>query len=84
MPLGVSGMQNDPEVEVIAIEEAKKYECADGRCKTQRELDLIQDPAAKLVPKEKVSVVRYLLAQGEWRKAAAAGSSAEGTQEVGS
>ena len=53
-------------------------------CKTQPELDLVQDPAAKLVPKEKVSVVRYLLAQGEWRKAAAAGSPVEGTQEVGS
>ena len=53
-------------------------------CKTQRELDLIQDPAAKLVSKEKVSLVRYMLAQGECRKAAAAGSSAEGTQEVGS
>ena len=31
MPLGVSGMQNYLEVEAIAIEEAKKYECADGR-----------------------------------------------------
>jgi hypothetical protein len=131
---GVGGMQNDPEVEAIAIEEAKKYERAEGRkpvsveeencgwdltslhggevaryievkgragvgdvamtpnewikaqrfgdqywlyvvvnCKSKPELNLIQDPAAKLVPREEVSVVRYMIGQQEWRNAAILG-----------
>ena len=31
---------------------------------------LIQDPASKLNPKEKVSVVRYMVGQADWKKAA--------------
>jgi hypothetical protein len=53
-------------------------------CKSMPELNLIQNPAANLVPREEVNVVRYVVAQGEWRKAAVAGSSVEGPQEVGS
>ena len=53
-------------------------------CKTKPELNVIQNPTAKLVPREEVRVVRYVVAQGEWRKAAVAGSSVEGPQEVGS
>ena len=39
-------------------------------CKTKPELYLIQDPASKLSPKEEVSVVRYMIGQGDWKKAA--------------
>ena len=39
-------------------------------CKTKPELYLIQDPASKLSPKEEVSVVRYMVGQGDWRQAA--------------
>jgi hypothetical protein len=34
-------------------------------CKTKPELDLIQNPADELIPREEVSVIRYLAAQGE-------------------
>jgi hypothetical protein len=39
-------------------------------CGTKPELYLIQDPASKLNPKEEVSVVRYMIGQGDWKKAA--------------
>ncbi|MBI2806091.1 MAG: DUF3883 domain-containing protein [Planctomycetes bacterium] len=39
-------------------------------CKTKPELYLIQDPASKLNPKEEVSVVRYMVTQSDWRRAA--------------
>ncbi|MBN1909331.1 MAG: DUF3883 domain-containing protein [Pirellulales bacterium] len=39
-------------------------------CKTTPELHVIQDPASKLSPKEEVSVVRYMVGQGDWRNAA--------------
>ena len=39
-------------------------------CKTNPQLFLIQDPAAKLNPKEEVSVVRYMVNLSDWRKAA--------------
>jgi superfamily II DNA or RNA helicase len=39
-------------------------------CKGNPQLYLIQDPASKLHPKEEVSVVRYLVGQGEWKQAA--------------
>ncbi len=39
-------------------------------CKTKPELHVIQDPASKLRATEEVSVVRYLVAQAEWRRAA--------------
>jgi len=38
-------------------------------CKTNPELHLIQNPAAKLTPKEEVSVVRYIVGQSNWRQA---------------
>ena len=41
-------------------------------CKTQPELHLIQDPASKLNPKEEVSVVRYMVGQADWKRAAGA------------
>ena len=127
----VAGMENDPEVEAIAIETAKKYEESQGRqpvsvedencgwdltsllegqvfryievkgragvgavaltpnewikaqrfgrdywlyvvvnCKTEPELYLIQDPAAKLSPKEEMSVVRYMVGTEDWKRAA--------------
>jgi superfamily II DNA or RNA helicase len=39
-------------------------------CKTDPQLYLIQDPASKLHPKEEVSVVRYMVGQGDWKQAA--------------
>ena len=39
-------------------------------CKTKPELHLIQDPAGKLNPEEEVSVVRYMVRQDDWRRAA--------------
>jgi hypothetical protein len=45
-------------------------------CKTKPELYLIQDPASKLSPKEEVSVVRYVVGQEDWRKAAEPGGPA--------
>ena len=39
-------------------------------CRSQPELHMIQDPASKLSPKEEVSVVRYMVGQQEWLKAA--------------
>jgi superfamily II DNA or RNA helicase len=39
-------------------------------CKTNPQLYLIQNPASKLHPKEEVSVVRYMVGQGEWKQAA--------------
>jgi superfamily II DNA or RNA helicase len=39
-------------------------------CKANPELFLIQDPASKLHPKEEVSVVRYMVGQNDWQKAA--------------
>ncbi len=39
-------------------------------CKTNPQLYLIQDPASKLSPKEEVSVVRYMVHLGDWKKAA--------------
>jgi hypothetical protein len=41
-------------------------------CKTNPQLYLIQDPASKLHPKEDVSVVRYMVGQGDWKQAAVA------------
>ena len=41
-------------------------------CKTNPQLFLIQDPASKLSPKEEVSVVRYMVNLGDWKKAAQA------------
>jgi superfamily II DNA or RNA helicase len=127
----VQGMENDPEVERIAVEFVMKYEREQGRkpvsveeencgwdvsslldgqvaryievkgrggeggvaltpnewikaqrfgedywlyivvnCKTGPQLFLIQDPASKLSPKEEVSVVRYMIGQGDWKNAA--------------
>ena len=42
-------------------------------CKTRPELYLIQDPAAKLNPKEEMSVVRYMVGTEDWKKAACPG-----------
>jgi hypothetical protein len=42
-------------------------------CKTKPELYLIQDPAAKLNPKEEMSVVRYMVGTEDWKKAAQSG-----------
>lgn len=39
-------------------------------CKSDPQLHLIQDPASKLSPKEEVSVVRYMVGQGDWKQAA--------------
>jgi superfamily II DNA or RNA helicase len=39
-------------------------------CRARPELFLIQDPASKLSPREEVSVVRYMVDQGDWKKAA--------------
>jgi hypothetical protein len=39
-------------------------------CKTKPELHLIQDQASKLHATEEVSVVRYLVGQSEWQRAA--------------
>jgi hypothetical protein len=39
-------------------------------CKSNPELYLIQDPVSKLHPKEEVSVVRYMVDSGDWKKAA--------------
>ncbi len=39
-------------------------------CKSNPQLYLIQDPASKLNPKEEVSVVRYMVGQGDWKQAA--------------
>ncbi len=127
----VEGMENDPEVERIAVELVMKYEREQGRkpvsveeencgwdvsslldgqvaryievkgrageggvaltpnewikaqrfgkdywlyvvvnCKTNPKIYLIQDPASKLNPKEEVSVVRYMIGLGDWKKAA--------------
>ena len=46
-------------------------------CKTKPDLHLIQDPASKLSPKEEVSVVRYVVGQSDWRRAAVASSPSE-------
>jgi superfamily II DNA or RNA helicase len=40
-------------------------------CATKPELYLIQDPASKLNPREEVSVVRYMVGQADWKRAAA-------------
>ncbi|HZZ29147.1 MAG TPA: helicase-related protein [Pirellulales bacterium] len=127
----VEGMESDPEVEAIAIEEVKQYEAEQGRkpisveeencgwditslldgqvaryievkgrgcvggvaltpnewikaqrfgadywlyivtdCKSKPTLHFIQDPASKLHPQEEMSVVRYMVAQSDWKKAA--------------
>ena len=42
-------------------------------CRGDPQLHLIQDPAARLNPKEELSVVRYLVSQGDWQNAEAAG-----------
>jgi superfamily II DNA or RNA helicase len=39
-------------------------------CKANPQLYVIQDPASKLHPKEEVSVVRYMVGQGDWKQAA--------------
>ena len=39
-------------------------------CKANPQLYLIQNPASKLHPKEEVSVVRYMVGQGDWQQAA--------------
>ena len=41
-----------------------------AHCKSDPQMYLIQDPASKLHPKEEVSVVRYMVGQGEWKQAA--------------
>jgi hypothetical protein len=46
-------------------------------CKAKPELYLIQDPASKLAPREEFSVVRYMIEQSDWRRAAVAGSALE-------
>jgi hypothetical protein len=42
------------------------------KCKTRPELHLIQGAAAKLSPKEEVSVVRHMIGQRDWQRAAEA------------
>jgi len=42
-------------------------------CRTEPELHLIQNPAAKLDPREEVSVVRYMVGQDDWKKASEVG-----------
>jgi hypothetical protein len=39
-------------------------------CKANPQLYLVQNPASKLHPKEEVSVVRYMVGQGDWKQAA--------------
>jgi len=39
-------------------------------CRMEPRLHIIQDPASKLTPREEVSVVRYMIGQDDWRKAA--------------
>jgi hypothetical protein len=46
-------------------------------CKTKPDLHLIQDPASKLSPQEEVSVVRYVVGQSDWRRAAVTSSPSE-------
>jgi superfamily II DNA or RNA helicase len=41
-------------------------------CKGTPQLHLIQDPASKLHPTEEMSVVRYMIDQADWKKAATA------------
>ena len=41
-----------------------------ANCKSQPELYLIQDPESKLNPKEEMSVVRYVVVQQDWKRAA--------------
>jgi hypothetical protein len=36
-----------------------------ANCKTEPELQLIQDPGSKLAPKEEVGVIRYMVTQGD-------------------
>jgi hypothetical protein len=43
-------------------------------CKTKPELNLIQNPADKLVRREEVSVVRYMIGQQDWQNAAIEGA----------
>jgi hypothetical protein len=38
--------------------------------RTEPGLHIIQDPASKLTPREEMSVVRYMIGQDDWRKAA--------------
>ena len=38
-------------------------------CRGEPRLHLIQDPASKLNPREEVSVVRYMVGLGDWRRA---------------
>ena len=42
-------------------------------CKSKPELFLIRDPASKLRPTEEISVVRYVVTQADWQKAAQVG-----------
>ncbi len=51
-------------------------------CGTKPELYLIQDPASKLSPKEEVSVVRYMVGQGDWKKAAEKSSTTDCTDNT--
>jgi len=41
-----------------------------ANCSTGPQIHLIQDPASKLNPREEVSVVRYMVGLGDWKKAA--------------
>ena len=41
-----------------------------GELQDGTRLHIIQDPASKLTPREEVSVVRYMIGQDDWRKAA--------------
>lgn len=42
-------------------------------CRGEPQLHIIQDPAAKLSPKEEMSVVRYVVGQTDWQRAAGGG-----------
>jgi hypothetical protein len=44
-----------------------------ANCKSKPELNLIQNPATRLVPREEVGVVRYVIGQQDWRNAAISG-----------
>jgi hypothetical protein len=44
-------------------------------CKIKPDLYLIEDPASKSNPREEVSVVRYMIELGDWRRVASESSS---------
>jgi superfamily II DNA or RNA helicase len=68
---GVGGVALTPNEWIKAQRFGKEYWLyVVVNCKGTPELYLIQDPASKLSPKEEVSVVRYLVGQGDWKRAA--------------